>query len=73
MKFSIRRTTQFRKDVKRMVRGSKDLEKLLAVIEELAEGRKLAPQYRSFTQPKTHSFIRQNYLRFLKIEPDLEF
>lgn len=46
MKLSIRRTTQFKKDVKRMVGRGKDLEKLLAVIEELAEGRKLAPQYR---------------------------
>jgi len=46
MKLSIRRTTQFKKDVKHMVRRGKDLEKLLAVIEELAEGRKLVPQYR---------------------------
>lgn len=45
MKFNIRRTTQFKKDVKQLIRSGKDIEKLLFVVNELAEGRKLASNY----------------------------
>jgi hypothetical protein len=38
------RTTQFKKDIKRQIRCGKDVEKLL-IVNELAEGRKLAPHY----------------------------
>ena len=45
MKLSIRRTTQFKRDIKRILRSGKDIEKLLSIVEKLAEGRKLAPEY----------------------------
>jgi len=45
VKLSIRRTTQFKKDVKRIKQGGKDIEKLLLIVNELAEGRTLAQQY----------------------------
>ncbi|MDI6751819.1 MAG: type II toxin-antitoxin system YafQ family toxin [bacterium] len=41
MKLTIRRTTQFKRDIKRLLRSSKEIEKLLNIVEELAEGRKL--------------------------------
>ena len=65
MKLSIRRTTQFKKDVKRMVRRGKDLEKLLVVIEELAEGRKLVTQYLDHSLKGTYKNKRDCH-----IEPD---
>ena len=43
---SIRRTSQFKRDVKRMQRGGKDLEKLKEVLERLVKGEGLAPEYR---------------------------
>lgn len=45
MKRTIRRTTQFKRDIKRLLRSGKDIEKLLSIVEELAEGRKLPPEY----------------------------
>ena len=43
---TIRRTSQFKRDVKRMKRRGKDLEELKKVIGNLASGRKLEPKYR---------------------------
>lgn len=43
---AIRRTSQFKRDVKRMKRRGKNLQELKKVIESLAGGRKLAPKYR---------------------------
>jgi len=45
LKLTIRRTTQFKRDIKRLLRSGKDIEKLLSIVEELAEGRKLPPEY----------------------------
>ena len=45
MKLTIRRTTQFKRDIKRLLRSGKDIEKLLSIAEELAEGRRLPPKY----------------------------
>ena len=45
MKSAIRRTSQFKRDIKRLLRSGKDIEKLLSIIKELAEGRKLSPEY----------------------------
>ena len=38
-------TTQFKKDFKRIKRQNKDMEKLKAVIDKLAAGKKLDPKY----------------------------
>lgn len=43
---SIRRDTQFKRDVKRMVKRRKDMEKLKAVIRLLVDGEKLPPNCR---------------------------
>ena len=45
MKFTIRRTTQFKRDVKKVLRRGKDIEKLLGVVEILSEGKNLTPEY----------------------------
>jgi len=42
---TIKRTSQFKRDVKRMQRQGKDLEKLKSVLESLVRGEKLASQY----------------------------
>jgi len=42
---TIRRTSQFKRDVKRMQRQGKDLEKLKRVLESLVKGEGLAPKY----------------------------
>jgi mRNA interferase YafQ len=65
VRFSIRRTTQFKKDVKQLLRSGKNLENLLGIVQELAEGRQLTPQH------KDHP-LRGKYLgkRDCHIEPD---
>ena len=45
MKLPIRRTTQFQRDIKRLLRSGKDIDKLLSIVWELAEGRNLPPEY----------------------------
>ena len=45
MIYPIRRTTQFKKDAKRVLKRGKDLERLLYVIQELAEGHELDASY----------------------------
>ncbi len=42
----IRRTTQFKRDYKRMKRRGKDLEQLRTVIQKLAQGQPLEDRYR---------------------------
>lgn len=41
MIYTIRRTTQFKKDVKRVLKQGKDLERLLMVVQKLAQGQAL--------------------------------
>lgn len=45
MKYGIRRTTQFKRDVKRCINRGQDLEQLLFVVQELAEGHILTERY----------------------------
>ena len=45
MKHSIRRSAQFKKDVKQLQRDGKDMEKLLLVISTLADGETLLKKY----------------------------
>ncbi len=44
---TIRRTSRFKRDVKRLHRQGKDLEKLKIVLETLVKGEPLAAQYRA--------------------------
>lgn len=46
MKYDIQFTTQFKKDLKLAKKQNKDLDKLFSVIEVLAGGETLPPQYR---------------------------
>lgn len=46
MKFAVRRTNRMKKDVKKIQKSGKDIEKLLKVVELLAEGEKLPQIYR---------------------------
>lgn len=45
MKYAIRRSAQFKKDVSQLQRGGKDIEKLLSVIGKLADGERLPKKH----------------------------
>jgi mRNA interferase YafQ len=65
LKYRIRRTTQFKKDVKGILRSGKDIEKLLFVIKELAEGHSLPEKYHDHQLKGTYKDKRDCH-----IEPD---
>ncbi len=46
MKYEVRFTTKFKKDLKLAKKQGKNTDKLLKVIEQLANGKPLEPQYR---------------------------
>jgi len=61
----IRRTSQFKKDMKRMKRRGKDLGNLKGVLEKIARGQEIEPRYRD------HVLIGQyRGTRECHIEPD---
>ena len=62
---TIRRTSQFKRDVKRMKRRGKDLSKLKEVLEKIVDGQELEGKYRE------HVLVGQ-YLgtRECHVEPD---
>lgn len=62
---TIRRTSQFKWDVKRMQRQGKDLEKLKRVLESLVKGKGLAPKYRDHVLVGQYKGTRECH-----IEPD---
>lgn len=65
MRLGIRRTSQFKKDTKRMLKRGKVLDDLLFVIGELVEQHKLAAKY------KDHALKGQyKHKRDCHIEPD---
>jgi len=65
MKYRIRRTSQFKRDAKRATKRGKDIERLLLIVQELAEGRRLSSQY------QRHPLHGQNKRkRGCHIEPD---
>ena len=45
MKYRVRRTTLFKKDVKRAIKRRRNLNDLLLVVQQLAEGRPLAARH----------------------------
>ena len=47
MKYEIRFTNQFKKDFKLAKKQGKDTEKLLSIVERLANGEELEPRYRT--------------------------
>jgi len=62
---AIRRTSQFKRDVKRMQRRGKDLEKLKGALERLVKGEGLAPEYRDHVLVGQYKGTRECHL-----EPD---
>jgi mRNA interferase YafQ len=62
---TIRRTSQFKQDVKRMQRRGKDLEKLKRVLEILVKGKELAQKYRDHVLVGQYKGTRECH-----IEPD---
>lgn len=62
---AIRRTLQFKQDVKRMQRQGKDLDKLKNVLASLAEGEELSPEYRDHVLVGQYKGTRECHL-----EPD---
>lgn len=75
MKFAIRRTAQMKKDVKRLARGGKDLEKLLTVIGILADGKPMQPEWRDHPlggnfKGKRDCHIEPDWILIYAIEDD---
>lgn len=75
MKYSIRRATQFKKDVKQLQRGGKDIERLLLVISKLADGETLPKKYcdhplKGGFKGKRDCHIEDDWLLIYAIEDD---
>lgn len=65
MKYKVKYTSQFNKDLKRAKKQKKDLEKLYSVIERLANGEVLDAKYRDHALSGTYAGVRECH-----IEPD---
>ena len=65
MKYAIRRTTQFKSDVKRILKRGKELERLLDIVERLANGEPLAAKHHDHALKGLYSGKRDCH-----IEPD---
>ena len=65
MKYEIRFTSQFKKDVKQAKKQGKDLEKLFTVIERLANGETLEGKYRDHDLTGNYKGCRECH-----VEPD---
>ena len=65
MKYEVRFTTQFKKDLKLAKKQGKDTEKLFAVIEKLANGETLEEKYRDHDLSGNYKGCRECH-----IEPD---
>lgn len=65
MKYDIQFTTQFKKDLKLAKKQNKDLDKLFSVIEVLARGGTLPPQYRDHDLSGNYKGTRECH-----VEPD---
>ena len=63
MSFAIRRTAQFKKDYKRMVKRGADVALLRAVVETLAEGKPLPPQNRDHALSGEFAGHRECHIR----------
>lgn len=65
MKYEIRFTTQFKKDIKRAQKQKRDLDELFYVVEMLAEGKQLDEKYRDHNLSGEYTGTRECH-----IEPD---
>lgn len=46
MKYAVRLTSRYKKSLKKMLKRGKDIKKIVAVVEMLAKGEALPPQYK---------------------------
>ena len=46
MKYAVRLTSRYKKSLKKMIRRGKDINKIVDVVEMLAKGEQLPPQYK---------------------------
>ena len=46
MKYAVRLTSRYKKSLKKMLKRGKDIKKIVAVVEMLAKGESLPPQYK---------------------------
>lgn len=46
MKYAVRLTSRYKKSLKKMLKRGKDIKKIVAVVEMLAKGETLPPQYK---------------------------
>ena len=65
MKYQIKFTTQFKKDIKLAKKQKKDLDKLFEVIDQLAQGKALESKYRDHSLTGNYKGTRECH-----IEPD---
>lgn len=65
MKYEVKFTTQFKKDIKLALKQGKDTEKLFAVIEKLANGEVLEPKFRDHDLTGNYKGCRECH-----VEPD---
>ena len=65
MKYEVKFTTQFKKDLKLAKKQKKDINKLFEVIELLAEGKSLEAKYRDYDLSGNYKGARECH-----IEPD---
>lgn len=66
MKYEVKFTNQFKKDLKKIKRQGKNIEKLLSVIEKLADGQQLERSYRDHELVGNYKGCRECH-----VEPDL--
>ena len=76
MKYTVRRTKTFRKELKKMLKRGADLDKLEAVVNKLAAGETLPPQYRDHAlsgdlEGTRDCHITPDWLLLYRIENDI--
>lgn len=65
MKYEVRFTSQFKKDLKSAKKQGKDIEKLLTVVERLADGQAMEEKYRDHELTGNYKGYRECH-----VEPD---
>lgn len=65
MKYIVKFTTQFKKDIKKAKKQNKNLDKLYKVIDKLAKGKKLEEKYKDYKLIGEYKDMRECH-----IEPD---
>lgn len=62
MKYEVQFTNQFKKDVKLAKKQGRDLEKLYAVVEKLAEGERLEAKFRDHSLSGNYNSCRECHI-----------